>query len=222
MTLMYGVAALLAGYFLVGRWNELGVSSGAEFIELRFGRASLTVYTLLNIVCKLVAVGVSIYSVAVVVCAVEPLGGQTVGGLSETSVIVILGVLIVLYTMAGGLWAVLITDAVQFIVLMLAVAFVVPMILGKVGGFRHLRRQLRKALSTYQQRVDMVDYVAWCVLHFFVVGGELAFVQRHICVANAREAKKATWLFAGLYLCSPFLWMLPPDGLPHHESRCRS
>ena len=37
-----------------------------------------------------------------------------------------IGVLIVLYTAAGGLWAVLVTDVVQFIILMAAVLIVIP------------------------------------------------------------------------------------------------
>ncbi len=46
----------------------------------------------------------------------------------------LLGGVVVLYTLAGGLWGVLITDVVQSIIINLAVLFVVPLVLHQVGG----------------------------------------------------------------------------------------
>ena len=59
---------------------------------------------------------------------------QKQGTLSLSVAIVGLGAIVAVYTVVGGLWAVLMTDVLQFIVLMAAVAFVVPMMLMKVGG----------------------------------------------------------------------------------------
>ena len=38
INLCYGVAALAAGYFLAGRWKNLGIDSPAEYVSLRFGK----------------------------------------------------------------------------------------------------------------------------------------------------------------------------------------
>jgi Na+/proline symporter len=35
-------------------------------------------------------------------------------------------------------------------------------------------------------------------------------VQRYLCVPTPKDAKKSAFLFGGLYLFSPFLWLLPP------------
>ena len=43
-----------------------------------------------------------------------------------------------------------------------------------------------------------------------MIGAEWAFVQRNLCVPTATDAKKANYLFGGLYLFSPFLWLAPP------------
>ena len=38
INLTYGVAAILVGFFIAGRWRSLGLTTAAEFIELRFGK----------------------------------------------------------------------------------------------------------------------------------------------------------------------------------------
>ena len=40
-----------------------------------------------------------------------------------------------LYTLLGGLWAVAITDTIQFVLMCLTLAIAVPLLMGKVGGF---------------------------------------------------------------------------------------
>ena len=50
----------------------------------------------------------------------------------------------------------------------------------------------------------------WCAIHFFMIGAEWAFVQRFICVPDAKAARNSTYLFGVLYLVSPLLWLLPP------------
>ena len=53
-----------------------------------------------------------------------------------------------------------------------------------------------------------------------MIGAEWAFVQRFICVPDAKSARWCAYLFGVLYLVSPMLWLLPPmlyrlvDGIP--------
>ncbi len=48
--------------------------------------------------------------------------------------IIVLGLIIILYTTAGGLWAVIVTDVLQFIILTAAVLIIVPLAFQKVDG----------------------------------------------------------------------------------------
>jgi Na+/proline symporter len=52
--------------------------------------------------------------------------------------------------------------------------------------------------------------MGWLAIHYFMIGAEWAFVQRYLCVPTARDARKSSYLFGGLYLVSPFLWLMPP------------
>ncbi len=52
--------------------------------------------------------------------------------------------------------------------------------------------------------------LAFTLFHIVFIGGNWAYVQRYTSVQTPRESKKVAFLFAGLYVVSPFLWMLPP------------
>jgi Na+/proline symporter len=217
INLMYGVAALLAGYFVAGHWKRLGVRTPAEYVQLRFGSGALHFYTWSMMVFRLVGVAGALYALARILVALMPLSeghllaDPSTGNLALHWAILIFGGVVVVYTMLGGLWAVLMTDVLQFLVLNLAVAFVVPLAFWQIGG---VGRFVAEAPSDFFAPIGG-DYTwfflaGWCAIHFFMIGAEWAFVQRFICVPNAQAARKSSYLFGMLYLVSPLLWLLPP------------
>ncbi|MBC2595317.1 Na+:solute symporter [Ruficoccus amylovorans] len=217
INLCYGVAAILVGYFVAGHWKRLGVRTPAEFIELRFGASAVQFYTWAMMVFRIVGVAVSLYSLSIVLVAMmplpegNPLRDPATGNLSLEWAIVIFGGIVVIYTMAGGLWAVLMTDVLQFIVLNLAVIFIVPLAFGSVGGVgAFIERAPEGFFALTSERYTVFFLLGWVVIHFFMIGAEWAFAQRFICVSSERDAKKSCYLFGGLYLFSPLLWLLPP------------
>lgn len=217
INLMYGVAAILVGVFVADRWKRLGVNTPAQFVEQRFGTAALHFYTWSMMIYRMLGVGVALYSLAVLLVALMPLAegnplrDPTTGTLSLNAAILIFGGVVVVYTMVGGLWAVLMTDVLQFIVLNLSVLFMVPLILQEVGGVRGFVANAPAGfLLPTAGSYTWFFLAGWCAIHFFMVGAEWAFAQRYLCVPTERDARKSAFLFGGLYLVSPILWLLPP------------
>jgi len=217
INLCYGVAALAAGYLLAGRWKNLGIDSPAEYVTLRFGKPALHLYTWTMLVYRMVGVSVALYALAKIMVALMPLGegvpfrDPVTGNLALHWAVLLFGLVVVLYTMVGGLWAVLMTDVLQFIVLTLAVLFVSTLILFKAGDAGASVQQIpENFLNLTSGEYGMLFLAGWTAIHFFMIGAEWAYVQRYLCVEDERAAKKATYLFAVLYLVSPFLWFLPP------------
>ena len=134
------------------------------------------------------------------------------GNLSLRWAILIFGSVVVLYTMIGGLWAVLMTDVLQFIILNLAVLFVVPLALHQVGGLGGFIEAAPEGFFDLvkEEKYSVFFLAGWAAIHFFMIGAEWAFVQRFLCVPTKKDARKSTFLFGALYLCSPLLWLLPP------------
>jgi solute:Na+ symporter, SSS family len=216
ISMCLGVAAMFVGYFLAGRWRSLGVSSAAEYITLRYGKWALNFYTWFNIIYRLLGMAVALYSLAVVLQAILPENANSffmdlVGMSAVNAIIVFCGIIIIAYSIFGGLWAVLITDMSQFVILMVAVIAVIPLGFMKLGGISTFIQQVPEGFfHPVNQEFTWVFLAAWIVIHMFKIGGEWAFVQRFICVPKTRDARKATYLFGALYLISPIVWMLPP------------
>ena len=157
------------------------------------------------------------YSLGKIMVAIMPLSegapfrDPATGNLALHWAILVFGLVVVVYTLVGGLWAVLMTDVLQFIVLTLAVLFVAPLILVSAGGIGDfIQRAPEGFLRPTSGEYGGLFLTGWVAIHFFMVGAEWAFVQRYLCVADKKAARKGTYLFGILYLVSPFLWFLPP------------
>lgn len=210
INMMYGVAALGAGYFVAGRWRQLGVRTPAEFVEKRFGTAALHFYTWFMMTLRVVGSGGALYAIARLIATVT--GGSAISDSWLALAIVGFGIIIVVYTMVGGLWAVLITDMLQFIILNLAVIFVIPLLLMEIGQPAELLRHAPEGFFslTSGPKYTWFFLIGWMAIHYFMIGAEWAFVQRYLCVPTSRDARKSTYLFGALYLVSPILWLAPP------------
>ena len=216
VNLCYGVAALLAGYTVAGKWKRLGVRTPAEFVERRFGKGALHFYTWSMMIYRMVGAAGALYAIATLTVAVNR-GGATAAGVTGmppelvTAILVFAGI-VVIYTMIGGLWAVLMTDVIQFIVLNVAVVFVVALILLDVGGLGGFVAQAPEGFLAFTSgsKYTWFFLFGWVAIHYFMIGAEFAFVQRYLCVPTPRDARRGTVLFGVLYLFSPFLWLLPP------------
>jgi len=217
INMCYGVAALLVGWFVAGRWKRSGISTPAEFVRVRFGERAVHGYTWTMMIYRLVGTGVSLYALAVLLCALIPipegwfLRDAVTGNLSLLWAVAIFGVIVLIYTVTGGLWAVLMTDVLQFIVLYLAIGFVVPQLFAQTGGVGGFIEKLPEGfLAVTNHEFTWIFLLGWTAIHFFMVGAEWAFVQRYLCVPSPRDARKSAILFGVLYLISPLFWMLPP------------
>lgn len=212
-----GISALLTGWFLAGVWKRQGVDSAAEFLELRFGRSLVQFYLWLQGALGIFTMGGAVYALSVIICALTPLplghllADPATGHLSVTITSLSICVVVVAVCFIGGLWAVLMTDVLQFIILSASVLMVVPMLLAKAGGFGGFSDGVPEGFF----RATNAEFtwwflVGWVVVHFFKIGGEWAYVQRFTCVPTEKDARKAAWLFGVMYLVSPLFWMLPP------------
>ncbi|MEX0643052.1 MAG: Na+:solute symporter [Pirellulales bacterium] len=223
INLMYGVAALLVGWFVAGRWKRISIETPAEFIEQRYGRGPLHLYTWAMMIYRMTGTGVALYSLAILLVSLmwipsnSPfafLGSPNQDGtlfLRLDYAIIFFGGSVVVYTMVGGLWAVLMTDVLQFIVLNLAVVFMIPLILAQVGGVSGFVSHAPDGFFLPVAGPYTWFFLAgWCAIHFFMIGAEWAFVQRFICVPSEKDARKSAYLFGALYLVSPILWLAPP------------
>ncbi|MBC8154906.1 MAG: Na+:solute symporter [Bacteroidetes bacterium] len=197
------IGALITGLYLAPRWKATGAMTAAEFIRERLGntvqRAYIFIFTLVSIFIK----GSVLYPVARLVSSSLnlPLVPTTIG----------LGLFMIAYTAVGGLWAVMVTDILQFAVLSAAVFILLPLSLDRVGGLEgFVQRVPTDFFQPLNGEYTLGFVLAFVIYHIAYIGGNWTFVQRYTSVDSPKSARKVAFLFAGLYLISPVIWMLPP------------
>ncbi|HEY9261495.1 sodium:solute symporter family transporter, partial [Chitinophaga sp.] len=154
--------------------------------------------------------GLSLFTTASVLYPVGKMV-QVATPYSLETCIIIIGVIIALYTAAGGLWAVLVTDVVQFVILTASVLIVIPIAFEHIGGPANL---VAKAppdfFKLFNDEYTIPFMLAFVVYQTMYIGGNWSYVQRYTSVRNEKSAEKVAWLFTVLYLVSPVIWMIPP------------
>ena len=197
------IAGVIIGFFLAPKWQKTKALTAAEYITNRFGKSTQKTYTYLFLVISLFSTGAFLYPVAKIV--------EVSTGIPIYTSIIFLGVLILIYTAVGGLWAVIVTDVLQFIVLTAAVLIVVPMSFDKVGGINNFIANAPDRFFEFTNtEYTWVFMIAFGLYNLFFIAGNWAYVQRYTSVATPKDAKKVGWLFGGLYAISPLIWMIPP------------
>jgi SSS family transporter len=196
-------AGFVVGVFIAPAWRKNKALTAAEYISRRLGKKVQKAYTYLFLFVSLFTTGSFLYPVARLV--------EVATGFPLSYCILVLGGASIIYVTIGGLWAVVVTDVLQFIILFTAVIIVVPLAFAKAGGVSTL---FNSAPDTFFKMVNG-EYtwgfiLAFAVYNLFFLGGNWAYVQRYTSVSTPKEAKKVGWLFGSLYLISPILWMLPP------------
>ena len=210
-----GFASFFVGRYLTGKWREMKIKSPGEYLTIRFGKRSLNFYTLLGIIGRGFHTAVALYAIAVVMSTLMTLPeGHFMAGanghLSISWAIIILGVITLLYTVLGGFLAVLMTDVIQFGVLITVVIFMIPLSINAIGGLENF---VAGAPDGYFTPVSAEYPWFWLILWFFVnsftIGGDWPFVQRYISVPTVSDARKSTYLVGALYLLTPLIWYFP-------------
>ncbi|NLU93067.1 sodium:solute symporter family protein [Chitinophaga sp. Ak27] len=201
LTMVLG--GMLVALFIAAKWKRTGAVTAAEYIGKRLGTGTQKFYTFLIMLHGLFTTASVLYPVGKMVSVATPL--------SLNTCILIIGGIIVLYTSAGGLWAVLVTDVVQFVILTAAVMIVIPMALQKAGGVHtFVNNSPDGFFNFFNSEYSFGFFLAFLAYQTVYIGGNWAYVQRYTSVSNERNSKKVAWLFTALYLVSPFIWMLPP------------
>lgn len=197
------IGGLVTGLYLAPKWKATGSLTAAEFIKERLGEKVQKSFIYIFMLVSLFIKGSVLYSVS-----------KLVGSSLEfplVPVTVVLGILMIAYTAVGGLWAVMVTDILQFVILTAAVLLIIPLAFTEAGGVQNF---LTKVPDDFFQPVNG-EYTwgfigAFALYHIFYIGGNWTFVQRYTSVDTPKSASKVAFLFAGLYILSPVLWMLPP------------
>ncbi len=126
------------------------------------------------------------------------LASASFDGLDQQTALIVMGVIAVVYTVTGGLKAVIYTDTFQWIILLAGLIFIgIPLGYTAIGGFDAIRETLGPGYLSLTQ-IGWATLVNWAVtiIPIWFVG--MTLYQRIYATRSESSARKA-WFMAGLF-----------------------
>lgn len=136
----YGIGAMVTVFLFSRLWRRAGITTDAELIELRYdGRAAaaLRAYraTWFGLFQNVLVIAWVMKAMAKIVLVVTGWEGEAIMGLNaEVFTVLVLFLVAVTYTALSGLWGVVITDFLQFVLAMGAAVYLAVVALRGLGG----------------------------------------------------------------------------------------
>jgi SSS family solute:Na+ symporter len=199
---------LTLGWVFVPFYMRSMVYTMPEFLERRFNAKARWLLSIIQLISYVIAkAAVTIYAGALVF--------NSLLGVDFWTGAIILVIVTGVYTIFGGLHAVMYTEAIQAIVLLLGSAVLLYIGLGKVGGWDSLMHSLPKEKLNMFQPLSNPDF-PWAGILFAspIVGlwywcTDQHIVQRCLAARNEKEARRGTIFAAYLKLMPFFIFMIP-------------
>ena len=193
---------IVAATVFAKRWRRAGILTPVEFLEVRFNSSVRQLLSWGGVLFKILDEMIKLYAIGLFVSAATtiPLEIAIVG----------CGTVVIIYTVAGGLLAVVVTDVVQFIILVLATLILVPLSLEAAGGFSNIQAQIPQNLTlTNGAKGTPMYLLVYYIMLLIKYNSNWAFIQRFYSAKNEKDSIKTAWLSAVLFLIFPIIFLIP-------------
>lgn len=169
---MAAFTLILLSLFFAPLYLRSRVPTLPDFLERRFNRQCRDWLTLISIFSAIVLhIGVALYTAAVVLRGILGLGDDsTILGISSSMFfIIVLGLLTGIYTMVGGLLAVVWTESIQTILLLIGAVCITAVGYYHVGGWSELSATLASYPHPLAGAADAKVRVTWETANFLTM-----------------------------------------------------
>jgi SSS family solute:Na+ symporter len=234
---MAGFTLILLSLFFAPLYLRSRVTTAPDFLERRFNRSCRDVLSIISLFSAIVIhMGVALYTAAWVLRGILGLApGTTIFGVDALLLfIAVLGILTGIYTMIGGLLAVVWTESMQTVLLLVGAVVITVAAYVKIGGWT----ELAHALASHPHPLATVadSHVTWgtgnflnvardgkdpsglpwysILLGYPVIGiwyfcCDQTIVQRVLAAKDEKQARLGPLFCAFLKIFPVFLFVLP-------------
>lgn len=203
------LAAWVSAKYFVPFYRTTGEVSAYSHLEKRFGPWARTYAVVCFLFTQLARMGSVFFGIA--------LSLQALTGLSMSLIMVVMGLCIILYTVMGGLEAVIWTEVVQGIIKTLGALLILYLVIdGMPGGISKIidigRQDQKFSLGSFSP--DFSSSTFWVILlyGFFInlnnFGMDQNYVQRYHAARSPKEAARSVWLCVWIYVPASLLFFI--------------
>ncbi len=186
----------VVGFLFVRLFRRLRLLTFIEFFESRFGKTAATIAAIASIISNVGWVGAMLVAFGTVFQSLTgmPMEYGIIGGAA----------VVLVYTAAGGMWAVAMTDFVQILIIAAGLVLLLVVVLIDVGGWGniapHLPEGKLRLTPADSGAATWLNYLrAWMILGVADITAQTLF-QRAVSARNEQVAQNSFYLAGFGYL----------------------
>lgn len=207
------ISFAISGLFLAKWFRQTRALTLADIIRTRFGVAMEQFSAYIGVFLAPIGGSIQLWALA-------GFAASTFGFPLKTTIVVI-GAIVILYSTTGGKWAVMATDFVQGLIMMVITVVVAVLALHEIGGLAAFFSYFSdpRFSESYQFVKDPGQFPdnkftwQWIIVIFFMqLYGQISLSSagRFLVAKDGREAQKAAWFAMVLMAFGTAIWFLPP------------
>lgn len=222
VVVMYGagvVASTVSAFSTAAWFRRLRVTTPADAIRLRYGPGMEQFYSYLQLIAGLLFSSTQLLALAIFTSALL--------GFPVWMIVLVLGIVVLFYTVLSGAWAVLAADFVQALVLVPVTILLTCVCLHQVGGLSGLFERiaaanLQEPYAAFKSAETLAAipgistgyftigfFIAW-YLNTAIQTNSLMNCSKYLTVKDDREARRAALLTAVLTIVAMLFFFIPP------------
>jgi SSS family solute:Na+ symporter len=191
---------VFAAFALSKRLRNARFTSLPEILDRYYGQGSATFGALASIFYSIPAL--SLFALGRIT--------EVVFGIDARLGALLLGSVALLYTLWGGLWAVAITDTIQFVLMCLTLAIAIPLLMDKVGGFDAVASFAPETYFAPFGGIPIFLMIAYAATGISILV-DPGFYQRIFAARDFRQARNAMLIAIGVWLA--YDWLVTAGGM---------
>jgi SSS family transporter len=201
--MLLAVPAFFFGYVAFATlWRRSRVTTVVEYIRERFGEGTHKTFSWMTAPSQLMFGSVKLFALSSFMSVAL--------GVPVEYLVVICGVIVLLYTVLGGYWAVCFTDMFQFMFLFPVALLLMILSLQDVGGVSGFVAQAPEGYTN-----PFAGEYGWLFLLAYTVSQTVGYnnfgnAQRYFCAPTERDARKIAVLCMALFTLGAFVFYTPP------------
>ncbi|SCW74149.1 sodium:solute symporter [Mucilaginibacter sp. NFR10] len=202
-------AAWIAVKYFIPFYRNTGNISAYTHFEKRFGPWARVYAVICFLLTQIARMGSVFFGIA--------LSLQALTGLAMKTIMVVMGISIILYTVSGGIKAVIWTEVVQAIIKTLGALLIIYLVVNSIpGGFDKIieigKADHKFSLGSFS--LNLTEPTFWVILFygFFInlnnFGMDQNYIQRYHAATSTKQAAKSVWFCVGIYVPASFLFFV--------------
>ncbi|MDP0498499.1 MAG: transporter [Verrucomicrobiota bacterium JB022] len=192
--------------YFAPKFRQLRVITPIQAVRQRLGRANEQFFTWIFLPTNIAYAGIWLNGLAVFLA--------TVFGFDLQTTIIVTGLIVLFNSTIGGAWAVVSSDFMQTLILMMIAVTTAIFSLAKIGGPVELFEQFPAENIFLGNDVNYpLLIISWMVLIFvkqFASTNNIMEASRYLNAKDSKNARYAGLMASMLFVFGPILWFIPP------------